>query len=42
MHDGKNDVVIYDYLDLDVPVLARMYDRQLRGYRLIGYEIADG
>ena len=34
-------VVIYDYLDFDVPVLARMYDRRVKGYRSIGYEIED-
>jgi len=33
--------VIYDYVDLDVPVLVRMYDRRLKGYRSIGYEIED-
>jgi len=33
--------VIYDYADLNVPVLARMYDRRLKGYRSIGYEIGD-
>ena len=34
-------VVIYDYLDFDVPVLARMYDRRVKGYRSIGYEIEE-
>jgi superfamily II DNA or RNA helicase len=41
IHDSKNKVVIYDYADLNVPVLARMYARRLRGYRSIGYEIED-
>jgi superfamily II DNA or RNA helicase len=41
IHDSKKEVVIYDYLDLDVPVLARMYDRRIKGYRSIGYEIED-
>jgi superfamily II DNA or RNA helicase len=39
IHESKKKVVIYDYVDLNVPVLARMYDRRLRGYRSIGYEI---
>ncbi len=39
IHDSKKEVVIYDYADLNVPVLARMYDRRLKGYRSIGYEI---
>jgi superfamily II DNA or RNA helicase len=38
-HDSKKKVVIYDYVDFDVPVLVRMYDRRLKGYRSIGYEI---
>jgi len=38
-HDRKNEVVIYDYVDMNVPVLSRMYDKRIRGYRSIGYEI---
>ena len=41
IHDSKKKVVIYDYADLDVPVLARMYDRRVKGYLSIGYEIED-
>jgi superfamily II DNA or RNA helicase len=41
IRDSKKKVVIYDYVDLDVPVLARMYDRRIKGYRSIGYEIED-
>ncbi len=40
-HDRKKEVVIYDYVDLDVPVLARMYERRTKGYHSIGYEIED-
>ncbi len=40
-HDRKNEVVIYDYVDMNVPVLSRMYDKRIRGYRSIGYEIED-
>lgn len=31
--------IIYDYADLDVPMLARMFERRLKGYSAIGYEI---
>ena len=41
IHDSKKKVVIYDYVDYNVSVLARMYDRRLKGYRSIGYEIED-
>jgi len=34
--------MIYDYVDLGVPVLARMYDRRIKGYSSIGYEIEEG
>ena len=41
IHDSKKEVVIYDYVDFEVPVLARMYDRRIKGYRSIGYDIED-
>ncbi len=34
---GKTEVRIYDYVDRDVPLLARMFEKRLRGYRAIGY-----
>ncbi len=39
LHDGKREVRIYDYADLNVPMLARMFDRRCRGYEAIGYTI---
>jgi len=39
LSDGKQDVQIYDYADLDAPMLARMFDRRCRGYEAIGYTI---
>jgi superfamily II DNA or RNA helicase len=39
LHHNKTEVVIYDYADLNVPMLARMFERRLKGYRAIGYEI---
>ena len=41
IYDRKKEVVIYDYVDVDVPVLVRMYERRTKGYRSIGYEIED-
>jgi superfamily II DNA or RNA helicase len=37
LHPGKSEVRIYDYVDDEVPVLQRMFERRLRGYRAIGY-----
>jgi superfamily II DNA or RNA helicase len=41
LHPGKAEVRIYDYVDRRVPLLARMWERRLRGYRAIGYEAGD-
>lgn len=39
LHDGKREVRVYDYADLNVPMLARMFDRRCRGYEAVGYTI---
>lgn len=41
LHDQKKEVIVYDYADLGIQMLANMYKRRLRGYRAIGYEISD-
>jgi len=41
VHDMKKEVQIYDYADLKVPMLSRMFERRLTGYRAIGYEIVE-
>jgi superfamily II DNA or RNA helicase len=38
---GKTEVRIYDYVDRYVPMLARMFERRMKGYRTMGYA-ADG
>ena len=35
----KKEVIIYDYVDFQVPVLAKMYASRRAGYKAIGYEI---
>jgi len=37
LHGGKREVRVYDYADLNVPMLARMFDRRCRGYESLGY-----
>jgi len=37
LHPGKTEVRIYDYVDRGVPMLLKMFERRLRGYRAIGY-----
>ena len=39
LHDNKRVVQVYDYVDSYVPMLARMYERRLKGYSAIGYTI---
>jgi superfamily II DNA or RNA helicase len=39
LHDDKREVRIYDYADLNVSMLSRMFDRRCRGYEAIGYRI---
>lgn len=39
LHDNKRFVQVYDYVDNYVPMLARMYERRLKGYSTIGYVI---
>ena len=41
LHDNKKVVRIYDYVDIQVPMLMRMYEKRLKGYRAIGYKVAD-
>ena len=42
LHDGKRVVQVYDYVDPNVPMLARMYERRLKGYDAIGYTVERG
>lgn len=39
LFDGKREVRVYDYADLNVSMLARMFDRRCSGYEAIGYTI---
>ena len=40
LHEGKHEVRIYDYVDANVPVLARMAAKRRRAYQSIGYTIS--
>ncbi len=39
LHIHKKDVQIYDYVDLHVQTLERMYHKRLKGYASIGYRV---
>ena len=36
-HPRKTEVRIFDYVDREVPLLLRMFEKRLRTYRAIGY-----
>lgn len=38
-YEDKNEVRIYDYIDIHVPMLEKMYQKRLKGYNSIGYKI---
>ncbi len=40
-HEGKRDVIVYDYVDHQVPLLSKMYQKRLKKYRAMGY-LVDG
>ncbi len=40
-YEGKDEVRIYDYLDINVPVLKKMYTKRLKTYRMIGYNVIE-
>jgi hypothetical protein len=39
LHVGKRDVRVYDYADLQVAMLDRMFNRRCRAYEAVGYTI---
>ena len=39
LHESKRDVRVYDYADLQVAMLDRMFDRRCRAYEDVGYTI---
>jgi very-short-patch-repair endonuclease len=39
LHEGKREVRVYDYADLNVPMLSRMFDKRCNGYEALGYTI---
>jgi superfamily II DNA or RNA helicase len=42
LHDNKQVVQVYDYVDIHVPTLMRMYKKRVKGYEAIGYSMQNG
>ncbi len=41
LHPGKREVRIVDYVDNNVPMLAKMFEKRRIGYRSMGYREED-
>ena len=41
LHADKKEVIVYDYTDDAVPMLAAMFGRRLKGYEAAGYSVED-
>ena len=39
---GKDNVIVYDYVDSHIPMFDNMYAKRLRAYKQIGYEVCTG
>ena len=38
-YEGKSEVLIYDYIDIHVPICEKMYRKRMKGYAAIGYRV---
>lgn len=41
-YEGKNEVRVYDYVDIHIPTLERMYHKRLKEYAELGYQVKLG
>ena len=41
LHENKREVQVYDYVDIYVPMLMRMFKKRLHGYKTMGYLVQD-
>jgi superfamily II DNA or RNA helicase len=39
-HPNKTEIRVYDYVDVQMPMLQKMYQKRLKKYRAIGYTIS--
>jgi superfamily II DNA or RNA helicase len=39
LHHSKKEVIIYDYVDPLLPMLSKMADKRMKGYRALGYSL---
>lgn len=41
-YQGKQNVIVYDYVDSHIPIFRNMYIKRLKAYKQIGYEVCTG
>lgn len=41
-YEGKQNVMIYDYIDANIPVFDNMYAKRMKAYKRIGYKLFSG
>lgn len=41
-YEGKENVIVYDYVDSHIPMFDNMYSKRLKAYKQIGYEVCGG
>jgi hypothetical protein len=41
LHSNKREVIVYDYTDDEVPLLATMFKRRFKGYEAAGYSLVE-
>lgn len=37
LHPGKDEVQVFDYVDSAVPMLVKMHDKRMKGFKAMGY-----
>ena len=40
-YPGKKDIIVYDYVDRNIPMFDVMFTKRLKAYKKIGYKVAD-
>ena len=41
-YEGKENVIVYDYVDSHIPMFDNMYAKRLKAYKQIGYDVCGG
>lgn len=39
LYDKKDTILVYDYVDVHIPMFDRMYGKRLKAYKKSGYEL---